>query len=52
MTRARELHLGRGCPKINLQVRSGIDDAIHFYKSIGYTDDSVTSPGLRLFPDE
>lgn len=51
MTRARELLLDRGCPKINLQVRSGNDAAIDFYESIGYTEDSVTSLGLRLFPD-
>ena len=51
MTRARELLLDRGCPKINLQVRSGNDAAIHFYESIGYTDDSVKSLGLRLIPD-
>jgi ribosomal protein S18 acetylase RimI-like enzyme len=51
MTRACELLLDRGCPKINLQVRSGNDAAIHFYESIGYTDDSVKSLGLRLIPD-
>ena len=52
MTRARRLLLDRGCPKINLQVRLGNDFAIHFYESIGYTDDSVTSLGLRLSPDD
>jgi ribosomal protein S18 acetylase RimI-like enzyme len=52
MTRARELLLDRGCPKINLQVRSGNDNALRFYESIGYTDDSVASLGLRLIPHE
>lgn len=52
MARARELLLDRGCPKINLQVRSGNDSALRFYESIGYSDDSVTSLGLRLVPDE
>jgi ribosomal protein S18 acetylase RimI-like enzyme len=51
MAAAHELLLDRGCPKINLQVRSGNDAAIGFYESIGYTDDSVTSLGLRLIPD-
>lgn len=51
MSAARALLLDRGCPKINLQIRSGNDAAIGFYESIGYTDDSVTSLGLRLFPD-
>jgi ribosomal protein S18 acetylase RimI-like enzyme len=51
MTRARELLLDQGCPKINLQVRSGNDAAIGFYESIGYADDSVTSLGLRLILD-
>jgi ribosomal protein S18 acetylase RimI-like enzyme len=52
MAVARELLLDRGCPKINLQIRSGNDNALRFYKSIGYSDDSVVSLGLRLIPDE
>jgi GNAT superfamily N-acetyltransferase len=51
MTAARELLLDRGCPKINLQVRAGNREAREFYESLGYSEDSVTSFGLRLIPD-
>jgi len=51
MTAARELLLDRGCPKINLQVRSGNHEAREFYESLGYSEDSVTSFGLRLISD-
>lgn len=51
MTEARNLLLKRGCPKINLQVRAGNESAVKFYESIGYSEDNVTSFGLRLIPD-
>ena len=51
MNEAKRLLLERGCPKINLQVRSGNEAAVNFYESIGYSDDNVTSFGLRLIPD-
>ena len=51
MNEAKKLLLERGCPKINLQVRSGNEAAVKFYESIGYLDDNVTSFGLRLNPD-
>ncbi|MFM8970749.1 MAG: GNAT family acetyltransferase [Actinomycetota bacterium] len=51
MNEAKKLLLDRGCPKINLQVRSGNESATKFYESIGYSDDNVTSFGLRLIPD-
>ena len=38
----------RGCPKINLQVRSGNDAVIAFYSAIGYGIDNVVSLGKRL----
>jgi ribosomal protein S18 acetylase RimI-like enzyme len=41
----------RGCPKINLQVRSGNADLIAFYKSLGYGDDEVIGLGKRLVSD-
>jgi ribosomal protein S18 acetylase RimI-like enzyme len=41
----------RGCPKINLQVRSNNAAVIAFYKSLGYGDDEVISLGKRLVPD-
>jgi ribosomal protein S18 acetylase RimI-like enzyme len=40
-----------GCPKLNLQVRSGNAAAIEFYNRIGYEDDNVISLGKRLIPD-
>jgi len=41
----------RGCPKINLQVRSTNSDVISFYGSIGYNVDEVVSLGKRLVGD-
>ena len=52
MVAARELLLDRGCPKINLRIRSGNDNALRCFKSIGYSDDSMVPLGLRLIPDE
>ncbi len=40
-----------GCPKINLQVRSGNLDALRFYEKIGYEKDNVISMGMRLVQD-
>ncbi len=41
----------RGCPKINLQVRSGNAAVIAFYKSLGYGQDEVIGLGKRLISD-
>jgi ribosomal protein S18 acetylase RimI-like enzyme len=41
----------RGCPKINLQVRSSNAAVIALYQSLGYGVDEVTSLGKRLIPD-
>ena len=43
--------LNKGCPKINLQVRTGNDAVIAFYEAIGYSDDECISFGKRLIPD-
>jgi ribosomal protein S18 acetylase RimI-like enzyme len=40
-----------GCPKINLQVRADNEEALGFYREIGYTVDAVVSLGKRLIPD-
>ena len=40
-----------GCPKINLQVRTGNVDAIEFYRAIGFAPDDVSSMGKRLVQD-
>ncbi|MFN3231608.1 MAG: GNAT family acetyltransferase [Alphaproteobacteria bacterium] len=41
-----------GCPKINLQPRSGNDGAVAFYEALGFEHDPVVSMGLRLIPDD
>ncbi len=38
----------KGCPKINLQVRTTNKDVIAFYAAIGYGDDNVVGLGKRL----
>jgi len=42
----------RGCPKINLQVRSSNAEVIEFYRRLGYVQDEVVSLGKRLIPDQ
>jgi ribosomal protein S18 acetylase RimI-like enzyme len=41
-----------GCPKINLLVRTGNDEAIAFYERIGFVTDDVVGLGKRLVPDD
>lgn len=41
----------RGCPKLNLQVRSDNEQALGFYRSLGYEVDAAVSLGKRLIPD-
>jgi ribosomal protein S18 acetylase RimI-like enzyme len=43
--------LARGCPKINMQVRSSNADAIAFYRRLGYAPDEAVALGKRLIPD-
>ena len=43
--------LERGCPKLNLQVRSGNADVLAFYQRLGYSVDETVSLGKRLIPD-
>jgi ribosomal protein S18 acetylase RimI-like enzyme len=38
----------KGCPKINLQVRSTNESVLAFYAAIGYGDDNVMGLGKRL----
>jgi len=51
MQEAERLLLERGCPKLNLQLRSTNTDAVHFYRKLGYTQDEVLSFGRRLIAD-
>lgn len=41
----------RGCPKVNLMVRSANADAIAFYRKLGYAPDDVVPLGKRLISD-
>ena len=49
---AEELLVERGCPKINLQIRTSNLDAVRFYEAIGYSMDEVVSMGRRLVDDD
>lgn len=40
-----------GCPKINVQIRHG-NDAVDFYRRLGFREDEVVSMGKRLESDE
>jgi ribosomal protein S18 acetylase RimI-like enzyme len=40
-----------GCPKINLQVRTGNEGVIAFYRTLGYQIDAVVGLGKRLEHD-
>ena len=51
MHRAEELLTAKGCPKINLQVRTCNAATIAFYQSLGYLDDTVIGLGKRLQHD-
>ncbi len=51
MEKAEEILREAGCPKINLQVRSGNLQVIGFYESLGFKIDAVTSLGKRLEVD-
>jgi ribosomal protein S18 acetylase RimI-like enzyme len=52
MTRAEELLLAMGCPKIDLMVRTGNESVTEFYASIGYVQDPVVTFSKRLIEDE
>lgn len=51
MDEAERLLAERGCPKINLQIRSENADVIAFYGALGYRADDVVSLGKRLIDD-
>ena len=52
MDAAERLLHERGCPKINLQVRSTNTAVLDFYGRLGYARDDVVSLGKRLENDE
>ena len=43
--------LERGCPKLNVQVRSSNAEAMAFYRRLGYAADEAVALGKRLIPD-
>jgi ribosomal protein S18 acetylase RimI-like enzyme len=45
------LLIARGCPKLNLQIRTSNKEVIAFYEAIGYQQDDVVSLGKRLISD-
>jgi len=51
MAEAERLLVERGCPKLNLQVRTSNTDVIAFYERLGYAVDDAVSLGKRLIPD-
>ncbi len=51
MNEAERLLTERGCPKLNLQVRTGNLEVIEFYRKLGYVQDEVVSLGKRLIHD-
>jgi ribosomal protein S18 acetylase RimI-like enzyme len=52
MEYAEQLLRERGCPKINLQIRSTNQRVIEFYRRLGFAVDDVVSMGKRLIVDE
>ena len=51
MATAEHLLAERGCPKINLMVRTGNETVIDFYESLGYGVDEVALMSKRLIAD-
>jgi len=51
MAEAERLLVERGCPKLNLQVRTSNTEVIAFYERLGYAVDDAVSLGKRLIPD-
>ena len=43
--------LALGCPKVNVQIRSGNEAVEAFYDRLGYTADHAAGLGKRLIPD-
>ncbi|MCU1414462.1 MAG: acetyltransferase [Microbacteriaceae bacterium] len=52
MAAVETLLIERGCPKLNLQVRSDNAAVLGFYRGLGYGEDQVVSMGKRLILDE
>jgi ribosomal protein S18 acetylase RimI-like enzyme len=51
MQRVETLLTERGCPKLNLMVRSSNREALEFYRRLGYAQDEAVPLGKRLIAD-
>lgn len=51
MSEAEKLLIERGCPKINLHVRTNNLEAVEFYRRLGYETFDIVNMGKRLIPD-
>ena len=51
MAEAEARLLALGCPKVNVQIRSGNEPVAAFYDRLGYAPDGATGLGKRLIPD-
>ena len=51
MAHAEQVLLARGCPKLNVLVRTGNEPVLAFYAKLGYQVDAAVSLGKRLIPD-
>lgn len=51
MTHIESLLTERGCPKLNLQIRTSNTEALAFYRRLGFVQDEVASFGKRLIAD-
>lgn len=51
VTAAEDALLELGCPKVQLMVRPGNEDALGFYDALGYERFETTSTGKRLIAD-
>jgi hypothetical protein len=52
MQEAERLLMERGCPKLNLLVRSSNAEVVEFYRKLGYVQDEALSLGKRLIHDQ
>ena len=48
---AEEALLALGCPKVNVQIRSGNETVAAFWNGLGFSPDGATGLGKRLIPD-
>ena len=51
MKEAERLLVERGCPKLDLMVRTSNVEIIDFYRKLGYVQDDVVTLGRRLIDD-